>query len=82
MKNKEFLDFVKNESLTLNDKAFDLLIEILKIEKQIDSGNLDSETKSSLFKENEKLVKQFFKEFKKLNQKQFKKFKEYKDKKN
>lgn len=80
MEEKELLEFMKNESLTFSEKAFDLLIEILTIEKQIDNGNLDSTTKEVLYNKNEKLVKQFFKEFKKSNQKQLKKFQKNKDK--
>lgn len=80
MKEKELLEFMKNESLTFSEKAFDLLIEILTIENKIDNGNLDSTTKEVLYNKNEKLVKQFFKEFKKSNQKQLKKFQKNKDK--
>lgn len=80
MEEKELLEFMKSESLTFSDKAFDLLIEILMIEKQIDNGNLDATTKAELYNKNEKLVKQFFKEFKKLNLKQLKKFQKNKDK--
>lgn len=80
MEEKELLEFMKNESLTFSEKAFDLLIEILTIEKQIDNGNLNSTTKEELYNKNEKLVKQFFKEFKKSNQKQLKKFQKNKDK--
>lgn len=80
MEEKELLEFMKNESLTFSEKAFDLLIEILTIEKQIDNSNLDNTTKEELYNKNEKLVKQFFKEFKKSNQKQLKKFQKNKDK--
>lgn len=80
MKEKELLEFMKNESLTFSEKAFDLLIEILTIENKIDNGKLDSTTKEVLYNKNEKLVKQFFKEFKKSNQKQLKKFQKNKDK--
>lgn len=80
MKEKELLEFMKNESLTFSEKAFDLLIEILTIENKIYNGNLDSTTKEVLYNKNEKLVKQFFKEFKKSNQKQLKKFQKNKDK--
>lgn len=80
MEEKELLEFMKNESLTFSEKAFDLLIEILTIENKIDNGKLDSTTKEVLYNKNEKLVKQFFKEFKKSNQKQLKKFQKNKDK--
>lgn len=82
MKNEELQELFKNESFTITEKAYNLLLEIVSIRYIIDNDKPNKEQKHNLEQEREKLEKQFFKEFRKNNKKQVKMFKDYQEQKN
>lgn len=77
MEYEEMKELLKNESLTLTDKAVDLLLKIISIQYILDNDKPKNESKVILEEEKEKIFKEFQKEFQKRNKKQVKMFKDY-----
>ena len=82
IRKEELQELFKNESLTITEKAYNLLLEIISIIYILDNDKPNKEQRHSLEQEREKLEKQFFKEFKKSNKKQVKMYKDYQEQKN
>lgn len=77
MEFEEFKELLKDESLTLTEKAVDLLLKLIFIQYILDNDKPKNESKVILEEEKEKFFKEFKKEFQKRNKKQVKMFKDY-----